>query len=298
MSNGIITMRRGGALNPASHPWQVFGYWGQRALLACGFLLLFVLVVLAVAGCDEGRTTWTTESGLEITEITQGDGSLPKKGDLLHVNYTASYIGGKQFDSQMDPEAPYRFRFKVDEVLPGLEEGVATMRPGGKRILVLPPKLAFGESGLPGTVPENTWVRMEVELRKIEPSPPPPEPWSDAGYEIVALESGLQYVDFEVGTGESPVIGSTIVVHYSGYLDDGTLFDTTHFRMRPLQFEFTTDELIRGWIEGLLTMKEGGLRKLIIPPYMGYGEKGFRSVPPNATLIYDIELVAVLPPEK
>jgi peptidylprolyl isomerase len=170
------------------------------------------------------------------------------------------------------------------------------MRKGGRRILVLPPDLAFGEAGRPPVVPPGKWVRFDVELVDIEPGPPRILPWNDAGLDIMLTPTGLQYVDFEVGEGETPTLGSTVVVNYTGFLEDGTLFDSSYYQGMPLEFEISADKLIPGWIEGLLTMRAGGMRKLIIPPFLAYGKQGFgKSIPPDATLIYDIELIGVRP---
>jgi peptidylprolyl isomerase len=254
--------------------------------------LLMALVILA--GCESAPNSWTTSSGLQVTEVVEGEGSPPEAGDIVSVLYTAWYVGGKQFDSYLDPEQPYRFRINKKQVIDGLNEGVSTMRKGGKRILILPPELAFGKEGLRGTVPPETWVKFEVELVDIRPGPPTPMPWSDVGYEIVATPSGLQYVEYEVGEGPSPDPTSTVVVHYSGFLEDGTAFDTTRFTRVPLEFDLSSGQLIDGWLEGLLTMRAGGKRKLIVPPHLAYGEKGFRkTIPPNATLVYDVYLVDV-----
>lgn len=256
-------------------------------------VLSAVLLQSASTGCSR-HDKWTTPSGLQVTELVEGEGELAKRGDVVSVLYTGWYVGGKQFISYQDRESPYQFRVGMKKVLPGFDEGVATMRPGGRRILVLPPELAFGEEGLPGTVPPDTWVKLEVELVGIRPMPSPPQPWNDAGHEILVTDTGLQYVDFIVGAGDAPTLRSTVTVHYSAFLDDGTPFDSSYISGRPVTFAVGSGELIPGWLEGIMTMRVGGKRKLIIPPYLGYGDQGYRDViPGNATLIYDIELLAV-----
>jgi len=255
-------------------------------------LLSALSIALVSAGCSR-YPEWTTPSGLQITEIAEGEGSLAKKGDIMFIVYTAWYVDGDQFDSYQDREEPYRFRLGFQQVLPGLEEGVATMREGGKRILILPPELAFGREAK-GMVPADTWVKFDVELVKIEPGPIPPTQWSDVGHEIAVTQTGLQYIDYVVGDGELPKRDSEIIVHYSGFLDDGTVFDSSYYRGAPIRFSLSGGELIAGWIEGIATMREGGKRKLIIPPHLAYGEKGYRkTIPPNATLTYDIWLLTV-----
>ena len=256
--------------------------------------VICILCILAVAvGCDK-KATWTTESGLQVIEIVEGEGSSPKEGDIISINYTGWYLDGDEFDSTSRLGHPRKFRLGKDKLLPGLEEGVASMRRGGKRIFILPPELAFGAEGRPGVVPSDAWVKFEVEMVEIEPGLPHRLPWNEAGMEFYTTKSGLQFVDFFTGEGEFPELGSTVVIHYSGYLDDATLFDSSYLRGRPVEFDLSEDRLIRGFVEGLLTMRVGGMRKLVVPPFLGYGEDGFgKEVPPNATLIYDIELLEV-----
>jgi FKBP-type peptidyl-prolyl cis-trans isomerase len=259
-------------------------------------ILPFVLFLALAAsiGCDR-PDKWTTESGLQVTELVEGKGELPEKGDILELHYTGWYLDGKKFDSTDKLSDPAKVLFGRGDLLPGLEEGVSTMRKGGKRILVLPPELAFGKEGRPGVVPPEQWVKFEVELVEIEPGPPPIIPWNDAGMEIVTTNSGLQVVDFTIGEGEFPKVGDTVVVSYSAFLADGTLFDTTYHNRAPLEFVLDTTQLIPGWVEALLTMQVGGERKIIVPPFLAYGDKGYgKSVPPNATLIYDIELLEIV----
>lgn len=107
-------------------------------------------------------------------------------------------------------------------------------------------------------------------------------------------ESGLKYVDEVIGSGESPAAGQTISVHYTGTLEDGTKFDSSRDRNQPLVFKIGVGQVIKGWDEGILSMKKGGKRKLIIPPQLGYGSRGAGGViPPNATLIFDVELLEI-----
>ena len=166
------------------------------------------------------------------------------------------------------------------------------MKQGGKRRLVIPPELAFGVEGRPGVVPPNTWVKVEVELLSYRPGPPLPYVWPHENVEFTRTESGLLIADFVVGVGESPKLGQTIGVKYSGYFMDGALFDSSYIDGKPVIFKFVEGGLIQGWIEGILTMKPGGRRKLIVPPELAYGPRGSPpKIPPNATLEFDIELL-------
>lgn len=117
-----------------------------------------------------------------------------------------------------------------------------------------------------------------------------------AAPERVKLDSGLEYEDLVVGTGESPQAGQTAVVHYTGWLTDGTKFDSSHDRNTPFEFAVGRRRVIKGWDQGVVTMKVGGKRKLYIPPALGYGERGFGNViPPNSDLVFEVELLDIKP---
>lgn len=108
----------------------------------------------------------------------------------------------------------------------------------------------------------------------------------------IKTASGLEYVDVREGTGASPRPGQRAVVHYTGWLVDGKKFDSSHDRGEPFTFSVGRGEVIKGWDEGVGTMKVGGLRRLTIPPALGYGARGAGGViPPNATLTFEVELL-------
>ena len=110
----------------------------------------------------------------------------------------------------------------------------------------------------------------------------------------ITTPSGLKYIDEVVGTGASPTSGQMVTVHYTGTLEDGTKFDSSVDRGQPFAFQIGVGRVIKGWDEGVMTMKVGGKRRLIIPPQLGYGARGAGGViPPNATLIFDVELLGV-----
>lgn len=110
----------------------------------------------------------------------------------------------------------------------------------------------------------------------------------------VTTASGLKYIDQIVGKGASPVAGKKVKVHYTGTLENGTKFDSSVDRKQPFDFVIGVGQVIPGWDEGVMTMKVGGKRKLIIPAKLGYGTRGAGGViPPNATLLFDVELLDV-----
>ena len=110
----------------------------------------------------------------------------------------------------------------------------------------------------------------------------------------VTTPSGLKYVDQVVGTGEAAVAGQNVSVHYTGWLENGKKFDSSVDRGQPFSFPLGAGRVIKGWDEGVQGMKVGGKRKLTIPSDLGYGSRGAGGViPPNATLIFDVELLGV-----
>jgi FKBP-type peptidyl-prolyl cis-trans isomerase len=111
---------------------------------------------------------------------------------------------------------------------------------------------------------------------------------------IQETPSGLKYIVIEEGTGDKPTNGKKVKVHYTGKLEDGTVFDSSVKRGVPIEFTLGVGQVIKGWDEGIADMKVGEKRQLIIPPDLGYGPNGYPPViPANSTLIFDVELVEI-----
>lgn len=138
-------------------------------------------------------------------------------------------------------------------------------------------------------------IQVAQSALDLAPEEPATEDASEMAEEnLVTTDSGLQYVDLVEGTGAMPQPGQSVTVHYTGTLEDGTKFDSSRDRNRPFTFTIGVGQVIKGWDEGVSTMRVGGQRKLIIPSELGYGARGAGGViPPNATLIFDVELLRI-----
>ena len=231
----------------------------------------------------------TTESGLKYIDIALGDGAMPETGDKVVVHYTGTLEDGTKFDSSRDRNRPFEFPLGMGRVIKGWDEGLASMRIGGKRQLIIPANLGYGERAT-GKIPANSTLIFDVELIDIK------KQFKDTDFDLpgkeIVLESGLRIIEHIKGKGQKPKSGNKVKVHYSGYLQTGVKFDSSHDRGKEFEFVLGQGQVIKGWDEGIAQINKGGKSTLIIPPDLGYGERGAGGViPPNATLLFEVELV-------
>jgi len=222
---------------------------------------------------------------LKVENLVAGDGREAQNGDTLIVEYTGWVYGNSQpFDKSILYDKPFEFVLGKGEVIQGWDQGLQGMKVGGTRKLTVPPELAYGADGT-GKIPPNSTLVFEIELLHI----------STSVIELPSTSVGeLKVKDEVVGTGAEAKTGNTISVHYTGWLEDGTKFDSSLDRNEPIEFVLGKGQVIKGWEQGLIGMKVGGVRKLTIPPDLGYGEKGLKHfVPPKATLIFEVKLLGV-----
>jgi peptidylprolyl isomerase len=234
------------------------------------------------------NATELAATGLVIQDLVIGGGREAKTGDSLTVGYTGwLHDGVTKFDSSSNHEKPLQFILGRGDVIEGWDLGLVGMKVGGKRKLIIPPALGYGETGALGArIPPNETLVFEVELLDVlgpvAATLPP------------SMVMELKIEDLVVGTGAEAKAGDTVSVHYTGWLENGTKFDSSLDSGQPIEFVLGTGRVIKGWDQGLLGLKVGGKRKLTIPASLGYGEFGAGDlIPPHATLIFEVELVAI-----
>ena len=233
--------------------------------------------------------------GIIVEDFVIGEGEPAKRGAEVAINYYGTLEDGTMFDTSQKRRRPFRFALGEGRVIKGWDQGVPGMKVGGKRRLTIPAELAYGKRAR-GKIPANATLIFELELVEMTPPLPPakgPEAFAGEPLAKTELEGGLIVENFAEGTGREAKAGDEVAVHYTGTLDDGTTFDSSAKRNKPITFVLGSGRVIKGWDQGIEGMKVGGLRRLTIPPELGYGERGKGKIPANARLTFTVELMRV-----
>ncbi len=237
----------------------------------------------------EGYTE--TDSGLIYKIVEEGDGEIPQENQFVFVEFTGKLVSGDTFEKTDD----IIYFLLNNGVIPGLREGLSLMSEGSTYELVLPPELAFGNNPPDGTIIQcGAVVIYEITLDSFlrDPDTFLEQNAARDDVEIVETDSGLQYRVIEEGEGESPALTDRVSVRYKGSLANGIIFNQTEGDDTA---EFRVDGTIDGFTEGLQLMNEGSKFEFFLPPNLGYGnEPPSPEIPPNAILVFEVELVEIL----
>lgn len=242
------------------------------------------------AGERDGAPTITAPEGaapdeLVVTDLEEGEGPALAEGQLAVVDYTgATFSDGEVFDASYGA-SPFSLIVGQGQVIEGWDQGLVGMKVGGRRQLVIPPDLAYGSTGSGPIGPGETLIFL-VELRAALTRPDP---------EPAQAVTELSVTDLTEGSGERAVAaGDAVSVHYVGILaDSGEEFDASWNTGQPFRFQVGQGQVIKGWDEGLVGMKVGGRRRLVIPPDLAYGAAGQGPIGANATLVFEIDLIGI-----
>ncbi len=240
-----------------------------------------------------GKDTLTTASGLKYIIVKKGAAKNPlaKAGEIATVHYSGYFKDGVMFDSSVKRGQPIKFTLGQGQVIKGWDEGLQLMRSGDKFRLLIPYQLAYGEKGRGQSIPPKADLFFDVEL-VYNQAEIKIEAYDTKGKDTITTASGLKMIPIKTTNLQTPIKGQTVTVHYTGYLTDGKVFDSSIKRDDPIKFEVGEGKVIKGWDEALLRMKKGEKYRLVIPANLAYGEKGAGGViPPNAELIFDVNLI-------
>ena len=271
-------------------------------------LSLFSLMLLvALISCSKKNEIVTLDSGLKYFDDSLGTGREVMQDELVTIHFSgwtitdtsnlfsdwtndqlrqSTMIGNSKLRNQ-----PVKYVVGTNSFITGVDEGIVGMKIGGIRTIIIPANLAYGEEGI-GPIPPNSDLKLVVELLDVKERIVV-EMWDVDSTKLRTTESGLQYSIITEGEGENADSGNVVTVHYSGFLADGTKFDSSVERDEPFSFLLGMGQVIPGWEEGLKLMNKGSKARLIIPPELGYGGLSVGTIPQNSTLIFDVEMVDV-----
>ena len=270
-------------------------------------ILIAVLGLIIITSCGNKQDVVKTESGLTYVDNKVGEGREVKDGDLVNIHFIIWRLGDStdiygdwqndttknEFKVGSSYEGDQQMKYVVgsDQFVKGSDEGFKGMKAGGKRTMVIPTSNAYGDEGL-GPIPPNSSIKIMLEVFEVK-DPIVAKMWDVDSTLFKQTESGLKYAIIEEGSGPDVQQGKVTSVHYSGFLSDGTKFDSSVEREEPLTLIVGMGQVIPGWDEGLQLLKQGSKARFIIPPQLAYGERDLGVIPPNSTLIFDVEVVEV-----
>jgi len=233
----------------------------------------------------------TTESGLKWEPIVEGSGDAPAPDDLVRLRCTVWTAEGKiafssaSFPAPIVGPAAHVHVSRIPEKF--LPEAIGLMKPGGKYRFEVPAELCWGKEQVAPRIEAGATTVWEIELAEVlRFTPLDPK-------RTRKTESGLEYEVIREGTGATPAANGTVIVHYTGWLEDGTEFDSSVRRGQPSRFGL--NQVIRGWTEGIQLMKEGAIYRFRIPASLAYGSERKGTIPPGSTLIFEVELLKSVP---
>ena len=273
------------------------------------FLVISVIVLAALIGCNKKPEVVTLASGLKYMDDSLGTGREAKANELVAIHFkgwmvpegdSVELFGDWTLNQNLKMRSlgdskvrnqPVKYVLSTQSFIKGTDEGILGMKVGGVRTIIIPSNLAYGEKGI-GFIPPNTDLKVVVELLEVKDRIVA-KMWDVDSTLFKTTVSGIKYAIISEGDGPLAEPGKLVTVNYSGYLEDGTMFDSSVERDDPISFAVGQGQVIPGWDEGLQLLKKGSKARFIIPPQLGYGEMQLEKIPVNSTLIFDVELLDI-----
>lgn len=279
-------------------------------------LILLAFAIFGSAYAQRKKKTKKTESGLEYRYVDKNKKARkPVKDDIIFLNLDYFIKDSVLFSSQKMLGSDLKINF-IEPIYPGdVNEGLGLMREGDSLIFFIDAKKFYEKNmgNVPAFVQDGDKIEFRARLKRVL-SPEEERQETVARNEKLQAEeqtkideyikkekikekpteSGLYFIETEKGRGVRAKKGDMVVVHYTGYLLDGTKFDSSKDRNQPFEFQLGQNRVIKGWEEGIAMMDVGDKATLIIPSKLGYGARGAgRDIPPFATLIFEVELLKI-----
>ena len=232
--------------------------------------------------------------GVKYRIIEKGRGISPQKGDVVIVHYKAIANDSILFEDTYKKEFSLEFTLGIGQVIQGWELAFPYFHQGDKVQLLISSEYGYGniESG---KIPANANLFFELYILQVIRGNMI-KPYDASNLDTLSLENGLKYFVLEKGNDNKMQKGSIITLDYTGFLENGKIFDSSVKRKKPLKFIFGESKILDGWTSSLPLISEGGKMKLIVPPQLAYGEQGFKNIiPKNETLIFDILILEIKP---
>ncbi len=232
--------------------------------------------------------------GIKYYVIDNGHGRPAHKGDNVYVHFSGWLPDGTIYTSTRNTGDPRRFTAGAGETFEGMDSAMLVMPEGARYRFIIPNKMAFGDKGYGNRIPPKTDITLDIEMVRISPEKHVTK-WDASGRDTLSTASGLRYIVFDEGHGPLIQDKSIVTAHYSVYLPDGELIDSSVKRESPIRYPVGTGLIIEGWEEASLLMRNGSRFQLIVPARLAYGDDGQPPlIPAGADLVFDVEILEVI----
>jgi peptidylprolyl isomerase len=229
----------------------------------------------------------TTPSGLQYSVIKKGNGIQPKKGDVVKIHYVGKLLNDSIFDSSYSRSEPLTYKLGFGQTIKGWEEGIALLHEGDSAMLIIPPKLGY-EDKPTGKIPPNSTLNFTIKLVKVIAKI---VPFDTKGKDTITLPSGTKYITSKLGTGQKADTGLIATIHYTGFLNDTTIFDSSVEKGEPVKFTLGSGQVNPILEEAVKQLNVGSKTRFIISSQKLFANNPNMNTQKNADLFFDIELL-------